>query len=163
MKIEIGMGTVLEPSTQEDIDYVEENFRQGEREEHAVFGGTRTKLSDFETCWTVRHRGDVIGYFGIAVPKEATPFFPGRWLCYMSCENANKYKLTYVKQSREVMRRVVATLPEHVTDFRSLPAARYVMSVKWHERVLKMHRIGEVDVKGEKFVMFGISRKEVEG
>ena len=160
MRIDVGLGTVIEPSTQEDIDYVEENFRQGEREEHAVFGGERTRLEAFEECWTVRHRGDVIGYFGVAIPQGATAFAPGRWLCYMSCENANKYKLTYVKQSREVMRRVVATLPEHVTDFRSLPAARYVMSVKWHERILKMHRIGEVDVKGEKFVMFGISRKE---
>ena len=71
MKIELGHETVIETATQEDIDYVEENFREGERAEHRVFGGKRTQLSDFETCWTVRHRGDVIGYFGIAIPLEA--------------------------------------------------------------------------------------------
>lgn len=160
MKIDIGNETVIETATQEDIDYVEANFREGERLEHQVFGGRRTRLSDFESCWTIRHKGDVIGYFGVAVPREATAFFPGRWMCYMSCENAEKYKYMYVKQSREVMRRVVGQLPEYVSELRSLPAARYEKSVKWHERVLRMHRMGTVNLNGEDFVMFCISRKE---
>ena len=92
MKIEIGNETVIETATQDDIDYVEDNFREGERAEHEVFGGKRTLLSDFETCWTIRHKGDVIGYFGIAIPLEATVHHTGRWLCYMSCANADKYK-----------------------------------------------------------------------
>ena len=160
MKIELGHGTVIETATQEDIDFVEENFREGERAEHEVFGGKRTRLSDFETCWTVRHKGDVIGYFGIAIPLEATVHHSGRWLCYMSCANADKYKFMYVKQSREVMRKVIEGLPEHITEFRSMPAERYAMSVKWHERVLRMHRMKTVELNGERFVVFGISRKE---
>ena len=160
MKIELGHGTVIETATQEDIDFVEENFREGERAEHEVFGGKRTRLSDFETCWTVRHKGDVIGYFGIAIPLEATVHHSGRWLCYMSCANADKYKFMYVKQSREVMRKVIEGLPEHITEFRSMPAERYAMSVKWHERVLRMHRMTTIDYGGERFVVFGISRKE---
>ena len=160
MKIELGHGTVIETATQEDIDYVEENFREGERAEHEVFGGRRTKLSDFETCWTVRHRGDVIGYFGIAIPLEATVHHCGRWLCYMSCANADKYKFMYVKQSREVMRKVIEGLPEHVTEFRSMPAERYAKSVKWHERVLRMRRMGTAVCNGERFAVFGITRKE---
>jgi len=160
MRIDIGRGTVVETATQEDVDYVEANFREGERLEHQVFGGRRTLLSDFEACWTVRHRGDVIGYFGIAVPLEATVFHTGRWLCYMSCANADRHKFMYVKQSREVMRRVIAELPEHIAEFRSMPAERYAKSVKWHERVLGMHRIGTVEYGGERFAVFGITRKE---
>ena len=160
MKIDIGYGTEIETSVQEDIDYVEENFRDGERAEHEVFGGKRTRLADFETCWTVRHRGDVIGYFGIAIPLEATVHHAGRWLCYMSCANADKYKFMYVKQSREVMRRVIGELPEHITEFRSMPAERYAKSVRWHERVLRMHRMATVEYGGERFAVFGITRKE---
>ena len=160
MKIELGYETVIETATQDDIDYVEENFREGERQEHQVFGGKRTRLSDFETCWTVRHKGDVIGYFGVAIPRESTPFHPARWLCYMSCMNADKYKYMYVKQSRAVMRKVIEGLPEYVTEFLSLPAEKYEKSVRWHERVLRMHRMKTVELNGERFVVFGISRKE---
>lgn len=160
MKIEIGHGTVIETATQSDIDYVEENFREGERAEHEVFGSRRTLLTDFETCWTIRHKGDVIGYFGVAIPRESTPFHPARWLCYMSCTNAEKYKYMYVKQSRLVMRKVVESIPEHVTEFLSLPAERYAKSVRWHERVLRMHRMKTIELNGERFVVFGISRKE---
>ena len=162
MKIELDYGTVIETATQGDIDYVEENFREGERAEHQVFGGKRTQLSDFETCWTVRHKGDVIGYFGIAIPLEATVHHTGRWLCYMSCANAEKYKFMYVKQSRLVMRKVVEGIPGYVTEFLSMPAERYEKSVKWHERVLRMHRMKTVVINGERFVVFGISREEVQ-
>ena len=160
MKIRIGMGTTLRPSVQSDIDYVESHFREGERLEHAVFGNRRTLVGDFESCWTVRHGGDLIGYFGIAIPRGMGVFAPFRWLCYMSCENANKYKLTYVRQSREILKRIVALTPEHVTEFRSMPAERYAMSVKWHERVLKMKRLATVGFGGEKFAVFGITREE---
>jgi len=159
--VKISEFTTVEPSVQDEIDYVEANFREGERAEHEVFGGKRTTLADFESCWTVRHRGEIIGYFGVAIPAGATVFAPGRWLCYMSCKNADKYKLTYVKESRKVMKCVVAQVPGYVTEFRSLPAERYVMSVKWHERVLKMRRIGTVDFNGERFAVFGIMRKEI--
>ena len=161
MKIEIGEGTEIETSKQEDIDYVEANFREGDRLEHEVLDGGRTLLKDFEDCWTVRHKGEIIGYCGVAIPMGATPFCPGRWLCYMSCENANRIKLAYVKKSREVMRRIALETPECVTEFRSLPAVRYEGSVRWHERVLKMHRLEEVEYKGEKFVMFNLYRKEL--
>ena len=159
--VDLGMGTVLERSTQGDIDYVEANFREGERLEHGVFGGRRTMLSDFEECWTVRHGGEVIGYFGVAVPLEATVFHSGRWLCYMSCTNADRHRFMYVKQSRAVLRAVVSALPEHIREFRSMPAERYQKSVRWHERVLKMHRLGTVEYGGERFAVFGITRKEV--
>ena len=161
--IEIGMGTTLAPSTQEDIDWIEANYREGERMEQAVFGSPRTLLRDFEGCWTVRHGEDLIGYFGVVSPRGMGVFAPCRWLCYMSATTADRYKLTYVRQSREVLRRVVAEVPDYVTEFRSLPAERYAMSVKWHERVLKMRRLGTALLNGERFAVFGIERKESEG
>ena len=162
MKIRIDEETEIETSTQEDIDYVEANFREGDRLEHESLDGGRTLLSDFEDCWTVRCRGMVIGYCGVAIPVGATVFSPGRWHCYMSCANADRIKLAYVKKSRKVMHRIAAETPSYVTEFRSLPAVRYAGSVRWHERVLKMHRLSEVEYKGEKFVMFNLFRKELE-
>ena len=58
------------------------------------------------------------------------------------------------------MRKVIEGLPEHINDFRSMPAEKYEKSVKWHERVLRMHRMTTVEYNGERFVIFGISRKE---
>lgn len=90
-------------------------------------------------------------------------FAPCRWLCYMSCGNAEKYRYMYVRQSREVMRRIVAETPGYVEEFRSLPAARYAQSVKWHERVLKMRRLGTARLNGEDFALFAATRREVLG
>lgn len=154
-------GTSVETATQSDVDYVEENFREGERKEHEACGGGRTKVGDFESCWAVSYNGDLIGYCGVAVPAGATVFAPMRWLCYMSCTNAEKYRFKYVKESRDVMRLIVSQVPGYVTELRSLPAAAYEKSVKWHERVLKMRRMDEVLINGERFVMFGTTRKEI--
>ena len=46
MKIRIDEETEIETSTQEDIDYVEANFREGDRLEHESLDGGRTLLSD---------------------------------------------------------------------------------------------------------------------
>ena len=160
MKIELGYETVIETATQDDIDYVEENFREGERMEHEACGGGRTKAGDFESCWAVRYNGDLIGYCGVAVPADMTPFGNERYLCYMSCENANKVKLTYVRKSRDVMRGIIERTDPSVEFFRSLPNVKYTGSVRWHERVLKMMRLGLVRYHGEEFVLFGISRED---
>ena len=107
MKVDFGCGVEMEPSTQEDIDYVEANFREGDRLEHESLDGGRTLLKVFEDCWTVRVKGMIVGYCGVAVPADMTPFGNERYLCYMSCENANKVKLTYVRKSRDVMRGII--------------------------------------------------------
>ena len=50
MKIDLDRGVNLEPSVQADIDYVEDNFRAGDRMEHEALGGGRTMLDAFEQC-----------------------------------------------------------------------------------------------------------------
>ena len=160
MKVDFGYGVEMEPSTQEDIDYVEANFREGDRLEHESLDGGRTLLKVFEDCWTVRVKGMIVGYCGVAVPADMTPFGNERYLCYMSCENANKVKLTYVRKSRDVMRGIIERTDPSVEFFRSLPNVKYLGSVRWHERVLKMMRLGPVRYHGEEFVLFGISRED---
>ena len=161
--IEIDEFTTLEPSTQEDIDYVETNFREGDRLEHESLDGGRTLIKIFEDCWTVKHKGEIIGYCGVMPPYGETFYSNKRWLCYMSCENANKYKISYVKLSRKVMKAIIAETPEYVDIFMSLPNEDYVGSVLWHERVLKMRRIDKVSFSNANFVLFGITRKEALG
>jgi len=66
-------GFTLVPSIQADIDYVEANFRAGERHEAEIEDAGRTTLDEFESCWTVRAaNGDVIGYFGVMVMPSRT-------------------------------------------------------------------------------------------
>lgn len=162
MKIEIRPGTTIGTSVQADIDYVEENFREGDRAEHESMGGGRTDVRMFEDCWTIRHHGDIVGYCGIAVPANATPFSPARWLCFMSCENANKYKFEFVKCSRLILKLIAKDLPPCVELIMSLPAEVYTASLKWHERVLNMHRGGMIVHRNTKCVYYWIKREELE-
>ena len=162
MKIEIGDGVTIEDSVQEDVDWIESHFREGDRLEHEALGGGRTTLDIFERCWTVRNGDDIIGYCGIAIPDGDTVLSNLRFLCYMSCVNADKAKVKYVKMSRPVMRAVVARTPPWVDTYLSLPNVKYRGSVIWHERVLKMRCLREETWRGETFKLFAATRKEVE-
>lgn len=162
MKIDIGDGVTIEDSTQEDIDYVESNFREGDKVEHESLGGGRTMLDIFERCWTVRNGEDIIGYCGVAIPDGDTVLSNIRFLCYMSCTNADKAKVKYVKMSRRVMKAIVAQTRPWIDTYLSLPNVKYHGSVIWHERVLKMRCLREDVWRGETFKLFVTTRKEVE-
>lgn len=163
MKIELDMGMTLEPSVQEDIEYTEANYREGDRMSHESLGGTPTRLETFEQCWTVRHDGDVLGYCGVAIPDGTTVLGPERFLCYMSTTHVDRIKVTYVKMSRRIMQAIVARARPWVDVLLSLPHAKYRGSVIWHERVLKMHPLQEVHFMGEDFILFKTTRSEVLG
>ena len=161
-RIEIGMGVTIAPSVQDDVDWVEAHFREGDRIEHESLGGGRTVIADlFEQCWTVRRGEDIIGYCGVAIPQGDTILSPFRYLCYMSSKVADSMKLTYVKMSRAVMRAIVERTRPWVETFLSLPNVRYRGSVIWHERVLKMHCCWEPEWRGERFKLFKATRKEI--
>ena len=162
MKIELGMGVTIEESVQEDVDWIEAHFREGDRIEHEALGGGRTVIGDlFEQCWTVRNGDDLIGYCGVAIPDGSSVLSNDRFLCYMSSVNADKAKLKYVKMSRPVMREVVARTKPWVENYLSLPNVRYRGSVLWHERVLKMRCLQEIRWRGETFKLFQATRKEI--
>ena len=156
-------GFNLAPSTQEEIDYVEANFRAGDRREQEVENAPPTLLEDFESCWTVRAaNGDVIGYFGVLVMPNESHMSRSRGFCFMSCENANRHKIAFVKATRPVFRWVVEQCPPWTDTFLSWPLESYAASVRWQEKILKMRRVALVPAPmGERYVHLEISRKEV--
>ena len=156
-------GFTLEPATQADNDLVEDNFRAGERREQEIEGGERTRLDEFEQCWTVRAaNGDVIGYFGVMVMPNESHMSRSRGFCFMSCENANRHKIAFVKATRPVFRWVVEQCPSWTDTFLSWPLESYAASVRWQEKILKMRRVALVPAPmGERYVHLEISRKEV--
>ena len=161
-RIEIGMGVTIAPSVQDDVDWTEAHFREGDRIEHESLGGGRTVIADlFEQCWTVRNGEDIIGYCGVAIQAGEPVISANRWLCYMSTVHADKAKIKYVKYSRRVMAEIVRRTRPWVQFYFSLPNIKYRGSVLWHQRVLKMHETREITFCGETFKMFGATRKEL--
>ncbi len=158
-------GFTLAPSTQEEIDYVEANFRAGDRREQEVENAPPTLLEDFESCWTVRaDNGDVIGYFGILVMPNESHLSRTRAFCFMSCENANRHKVAFVKATRPAFRWMVGRCPSWVDTYLTWPLESYRSSVRWQEKVLKMRRVALVPapVDGERYVVMELTRQEVE-
>ena len=158
-------GFTLVPATQDDIDYVEANFRAGDRREQEVENAPPTLLEDCESCWTVRaDNGDVIGYFGILVMPNESHLSRTRAFCFMSCENANRHKVAFVKATRPAFRWMVGRCPSWVDTYLTWPLESYRSSVRWQEKVLKMRRVALVPapVDGERYVVMELTRQEVE-
>ena len=158
-------GFNLAPSTQEEIDYVEANFRAGERREREIEQAQPTRLADFEQCWTVRAgNGDVVGYFGVLVMPGDSTMSNTRGFCFMSCENANRHKIAFVKATRPAFKWMVGQCPEWADTFLTWPLESYAASVRWQEKVLKMRRVARVPapVDGERYLVMELTRQEVE-
>lgn len=156
-------GFSLRPATQEDIDYVEDNFREGERREQEIEGGERTRLDEFEQCWTVlAANGDVIGYLGVMVMPDESFMSRTRGFCFMSCENANRHKVAFVKASRPALRWMVERCPGWTDTFVSWPLESYAASVRWQRKVLRMRPVRTVPAPmGERYVVMETTKKEV--
>ena len=157
-------GIRLFPATQEEIDYVEDNYREGERHEREVDNSPPTCLSDFESCWICKAaNGDVLGYFGTLVMPNESVMSRTRALCFMSCENANRHKMAFVKASRPVLRWIVSQCPPWTDTYLAWPLESYKASVRWQEKVLRMRRVAYVDAApGERYVVLETTRGEVE-
>ena len=158
-------GFAFAPSTQEEIDFVEANFRAGERHEREIERAERTRLGDFEQCWTVRAgNGDIVGYFGVLVMPGESFMSRTRGFCFMSCEAANRHKLAFVKASRPAFRWMVEACPAWTDRYLTWPLESYTASVRWQERVLKMRRVARVPapVDGERYIVMELTRQEVE-
>ena len=157
-------GFTLAPSSQEEIDHVEANFRAGERHERDVENAPPTLLGDFEKCWTVRAgNGDIVGYFGVLVMPNESFMSRTRAFCFMSCEAANRNKLAFVKATRPAFRWMVESCPPWTDRYLTWPLESYAASVRWQEKVLKMRRIARVPAgNGEHYVVMELTRQEVE-
>ena len=158
-------GFNLAPSTQEEIDYVEANYRTGERRECEIEKATRTLVTDFEQCWTVRaDNGDIVGFFGVLVMPNESFMSRTRGFCFMSCENANRHKIAFVKASRPAFKWMVGQCPEWADTFLTWPLESYAAGVRWQEKILKMRRVARVPAPedGERYIVMELTRQEVE-
>jgi len=157
-------GFTLAPATQGEIDYVEANYREGDRREQEMEGGGRTMLDEFERCWTVRAaNSDIVGYFGVMAPRDASFMSRTRMFCFMSCANANRHKFAFVKASRPVFRWVAERCPPWTDTFRACPLESYRESVRWQRRTLGMRQVGRVPAGSSDFyAIMEITRQEVE-
>lgn len=163
--VEFPGGVVVAPATQEDIDYVERNYRDGERRERALAGadGVRTLLEDHESCWTVRAgNGDVLGYLGLLCMPGESCMSRMRGVSYMSCHNVDRHAFSFVKSSAYVMKWLFSQAPRWVDTFRAWPAASFERSVVWQKKVLGMREVGRVPVGDDWLVVLETTRSEVE-
>lgn len=161
MRIELDRNVTVEDATQEDIDYVAENFREEDRKENDIFTSGHDTIDLFERCFVIRHKDKTIGYCGIMIVPGETVLSDRRYVCFMTCENANRIKVTFVRMSRKVMQAIVGQVPPWVNTFLTAPVEEYHGTIIWHERVLKMRRYGETSFNGHKVILFVTTRKEV--
>ena len=81
----------------------------------------------------------------------------------MSCENANRHKLAFVRATRPVFAWVVSQCPKWTDKYLTWPLESYTGSVRWQEKVLKMRRVARVPAgAGENYIVMELSRQEVE-
>lgn len=156
-------GTLVK-ATKKELEYVRAHYREQDRREAEIVPDEALDPKYFDEVFTVRIGQDIVGYFGLMVPMDASPMCDLRYMVFMSSEGANKHKLAFVKGSRWVMRFVVARSPEWVSKFRSIPLGSYHMSVKWQMRVLGLHFMGTMPVPNhpeEQYVVLEASRKEI--
>lgn len=161
MELRVTERAMMRPATQEDIDLVEASLRAGDRAECEIFADWHQDIADFEDCWAIFGHGKLVGYCGVMVHPGQTALAPVRWLCFLSTQAVDAMKVSFVKDSRAVMREIVRRTPEHVTRFISMPAVAYHGSVIWHERVLNMHRDQTVLIENHEHIIYTIDRKEV--
>lgn len=167
--IEIRRGTaigILTPSTDADFDYINANLRDMDKFEQDHFAtkcGVRTvdSLPLFEKSWTLHLNGEIVGYVALQIPAMQSAFSPVRFVPMLSTTNVDRHPLDYARLSRPVLEHVLRSAPAWVTDFYSLPLAKYTASVRWHEKTMRWHRVREFDVMGEKAILFHLSRKEI--
>ena len=88
-------------------------------------------------------------------------FSPVRFVPMLSTTNAAHHTVDYARLSRPALEHVLRSSPAWVTDFYSLPLAKYTASVRWHEKTMRWHRVREIDIEGETAVLFHLNRKEI--
>ena len=167
---EIRKGTavaVLTPSTDEDFDYINAHLREMDRFEQDHFcradpSFRRDSLDQMETSWTLRLCGAIVGYVALQVPPGRSPMADFRFVPMISTANVEHHPIDYARLSRPVLEYVASQAPSWVGHFLSAPLSKYARSVKWHERTMGWHRVGEFDAGGEMATLFMITRKELE-
>lgn len=155
-------GVTLTRATQEDIDRVTANFRDGDRRTVEVGGGQTDRVEDFERCWVVKAAdGADLGYLGVMVMPDRSFMSRERGICFMSAKGADSHKIAFVAASKPVFRYVATCCPPWVDTFLSWPIESYAASVRWQTRVLGFRRVGRVPFGDDAYVQLETTRKEL--
>ena len=159
----LGEGVTMTGSTQADFDFINARLRAADYAETQVFdAGRPDALADMERSWTIRDGAYVVGFIASRIFADQSPMAHQRFIVQLTTEYVWRIKMKYVRFSRAVLRAFVENAPAWVTDFYTLPMKAYTGAVRWDERILRMHRVREVDVEGVPHVLFHITRQEVE-
>ena len=157
---------VVSPSTEEEFAYINANLREMDKFEQNHFrshcGGKVDSLDLFEKAWTIRLKGEIVGFVAIQVASGQTVFGNSRFIPMLSTKNVEHHAIDYARLTKPVLKYVASQAQPWVTDFFSLPLAKYDASVRWHEKTMGWHRVAEYDAFGERAILFQISRKELE-
>ena len=159
--IDCGDGVVLKTSTQDEVVWVEDHLREGDRREHAFADG-HSDVRKFRACFTVWADGKIIGYIGGGSLPHESDMSRRRFVFYLSTTEADRIKVRYVRKSRDVLRAFARTAPKWVDEFVTVPLADYTGAVRWLERVLGFTRTGSCEWRGAEFLVYSIKRKELE-
>ena len=155
-------GVTLTRATQEDIDRVTANFRDGDRKTVEVGGGKSDRVEDFERCWVVKASdGADLGYLGVMVMPDRSFMSRERGICFMSAKGSNSHKIAFVAASKPVFRYAATCCPPWVDTFLSWPIESYAASVRWQTRVLGFRRIGRVPFGDDAYIQLETTRKEL--
>ena len=167
--VEIRRGTavgVLTPSTDADFEYINSHLRPLDKfeQDHCCRGlgeEMRDSLDQMEKSWTLHLRGEIVGYVALQVPPGCSPMSRLRNVPMISTGNVTHHPIDYVRLSRPVLEYVISQAPQWVDTFLSAPFKRYAQSVKWQEKTMGWHRVGEFDIGGGEYVsLLRLSRKE---
>jgi hypothetical protein len=156
-------GVTLTPATQEDIDRVVENFRDGDRRSVEVGGGKTDRVEDFERCWIVKAAdGADLGYLGVMVMPDRSCMSRERGICFMSANGVDAHKIAFVAASKPVCRYAAKCCPPWVDTFLSWPLESYAASVRWQTRVLGFRFVRRVPAGSDAYIILETTRKEMQ-
>lgn len=158
--IELGDGIRLEPPTEEALEYIERNFREGDAMEHDFFGGS-LKCPEGQPAWVIRHGEKIIGVGGFNFPSDGGYLSDMRVAWFLSTTNANAEKKFFVRHSKEVFKAMVDTLPDWVKGVYAAPMMEYTGALRWLTKVLGFTTEYKTILDGAEFVVLKKMRKEI--
>lgn len=132
--IELRDGIRLLPPTEDDLEHVERNLREGDAMEHSFFGGS-LRVDARLPSWVVWHGDERLGVGGFTYAADGGPLSDARVIWFLSTSSVDRQKVFFVRHSREVIRAMVGALPKWVRVILATPMSDYRQSVGWLKRV----------------------------
>ena len=155
----------MRPAAEADIAWVHAHLRDGDRMEHEF--GVRNAPTDEAPAkgeaWCILLDGATVGYAGLIPFRHESLLARRRFIYYLSTDVADRNRIRYVRRSRDVLKALAATAPAWVDEFVTVPMLRYRGATRWLERVLGFRKREEFVWNDERFAVYSITRKELEG